>query len=248
LSPARLRNRRKQVSLFLIKSIMATVLLLSGLCAALAMLISMGRVEKKTSPVTLRKVHRASGYIFALLLLGLAIMGTEIFVESGDALSHRAVLHAFLALFLLFLFLLKIALVRFYRTYLRIVPGLGMAVLVLTLVVFSVSAGYFLLRTAFGPDPLPPAGDASLFQGDAKKGSDLFSFHCAGCHHADKEDAKIGPGLKGLFQKGLLPVSGRPATEANIRQQLKEPFRRMPAFGSFSAQEVSELIAYLITL
>jgi cytochrome c len=236
------------VSLFLIKSILASALLFSGLCAALAMLISMGRVEKKASPVALRKVHRASGYVFALLLLGLAIIGMEIFVESGDALSPRAVLHAFLALFLLFIFFLKIALVRFYRSFLRIVPGLGMAVLILALVVFFVSGGYFLLRTAFGPDSLSAAPAFPLLQGEAKKGSSLFSLHCAACHYADREDAKTGPGLKGLFQKGLLPASGRRATEPNIRQQLKEPFRSMPAFGSLSAQELSDLIAYLRTL
>lgn len=236
------------MSLFLFKSILAIGLLLSGLSAALAMLISMGRVEKKASPATLRKVHRGAGYLFALLLLGLAILGTKIFVGAGDTLSLRAVLHAFLALFLLFILFLKIVLVRYYKSFLRIVPGLGMAVLVLALVVFSVSAGYFLLRTAFASDPLSAASDASLLQGDAKKGSDLFSLHCAGCHYADKGDSKLGPGLKGLFQKDLLPVSGHRVTEENIRKQLREPFRTMPSFGSLNAEEISDLVAYMRTL
>jgi len=236
------------MSLFLLKSILAIGLLLSGLSAALAMLISMGRAEKKASPATLRKVHRAAGYLFALLLLGLAILGTKILVGAGDTLSHRAVLHAFLALFLLFILFLKIVLVRYYKSFLRIIPGLGMAVLVLALVVFSVSAGYFLLRTAFASDPLSAASDASLLQGDAKKGGDLFSLHCTGCHYADKEDSKLGPGLKGLFQKDLLPVSGHRVTEENIRKQLRKPFRTMPSFGSLNAEEISDLVAYMRTL
>src|SRR4030042_1443455 len=176
------------MSVFLLKSILAIALLITGLSAALAMLISMGRTEKKANPATLRKVHRVAGYMFALLLLVLAVLGTKIFVSSGDALSHRAVLHAFLALFLLFIFLLKIVLVRFYKSFVRLVPSLGMTVLVLSLVVFSISAGYFLLRSAFAAAPLSAASHAPLLQGDTKRGSDLFAQHCASCHYAERED------------------------------------------------------------
>jgi len=236
------------VSLFLLKSILAIALLITGLSAATAMLISMGRAEKKASPATLRKVHRAAGYLFALLLLVLAILGIKIFVGAGDTLSHRAVLHAFLALFLLFIFLLKIVLVRFYKSFLRTVPGLGMTVLVLVLVVFSVSAGYFLLRTALTSDPLSAAPSTSRLQGDADKGSDLFARNCASCHYSDREDNKLGPGLKGLFHKDSLPASGRTMNEENVRHQMMRPFRSMPSFGSLTPQEVADLVAYLRTL
>jgi len=236
------------MSLFLLKSILAIALLITGLSAALAMLISLGRAEKKASPATLRKVHRAAGYLFAVLLLVLVILGIKIFIGAGDTLSHRAVLHAFLALFLLFIFLLKIVLVRFYKSFLRIVPGLGMTVLVLVLVVFSVSAGYFLLRTALTSDPPSAAPSTPQVQGDADKGSDLFARNCVSCHYSDREDKKLGPGLKGLFQKGRLPLSGRAATEENVRHQMMRPFRSMPSFGSLTPQEVADLVAYLKTL
>jgi len=236
------------MSVFLLKSILAIALLIAGLSAALAMLISMGRAEKKVSPITLRKIHRTAGYLFALLLLALAILGTKIFVSAGDTLSPRAVLHAFLALFLLFIFLLKVVLVRFYKSFLRTVPGLGMTVLVLVLVVFSVSAGYFLLRTALTSDPLLADPGMHRLQGDAGKGSDLFARNCASCHYSDREDKKLGPGLKGLFQKGRLPLSGRAATEENVRRQMIRPFRNMPSFGSLTPQEVADLVAYLKTL
>ena len=236
------------MSLFLLKSILAIALLITGLSAALAMLISMGRAEKKASPATLRRVHRATGYLFAVLLLVLAVLGTRIFIGSGDALSLRAVLHAFLALFLLFIFLLKVALVRFYKSFVRIVPGLGMTVLVLVLVVFSVSAGYFLLRTAQGADPLPAARPAPLLPGDVMNGRELFNRHCASCHFSDREDIKLGPGLKGLFTKVRLPASGREATEENVNRQMTSPFRSMPSFGSLSPQERADLVAYMRTL
>jgi cytochrome c2 len=186
--------------------------------------------------------------MFALLLLVLAILGAKIIAVAGDSLSHRAVLHGVLALFLLFIFLLKIVLVRFFKSFLRTVPGLGMTVLVLSLVVFSVSAGYFLLRTAFASDSLSAAPNTPLPQGDSKKGSDLFALNCASCHYADREDNKLGPGLKGLFRKDGLPLSGQEVTEENIRQQLVKPFRSMPSFASLTAQEIADLIAYLRTL
>jgi len=236
------------MSVFLLKSILAIALLIAGLSAALAMLISLGRAEKKVSPTTLRKVHRAAGYLFALLLLALAILGTKIFIGAGDTLSLRAVLHAFFALFLLFIFLLKIVLVRFYKSFLRTVPGLGMTVLVLVLVVFSVSAGFFLLRTVLTSDPLAAASRMPGLQGDADKGSDLFARNCASCHYSDREDKKLGPGLKGLFQNDRLPLSGRAATEENVRRQMISPFRSMPSFGSLTPQEVADLVAYLKTL
>jgi cytochrome c2 len=236
------------MSLFLLKCILAIALLITGLSAAWAMSTSLGRAEKKASPIILRKIHRTAGYLFALLLLVLAILGIKIFVGAGDTLSHRAVLHAFLALFLLFIFLLKIVLVRFYKSFLRTVPGLGMTVLVLVLVVFSVSAGYFLLRTALASDPLSAAPSTPRLQGDAYKGSDLFARNCASCHYSDREDNKLGPGLKGLFHKDSLPASGRAMNEENVRHQMMRPFRSMPSFGSLIPQEVADLVAYLKTL
>ena len=233
------------MSIQLLKSILAVILLAAGLVAALAMLISMGRSEKKANPVTLRKVHRTAGYMFVIFLLVLAALGAKIFVGAGDALSPRAVLHAFLALFLLFILFLKIALARFYKSFLRLVPSLGMAVLILALVVFSVSAGYFLLRMAFASDASPGVSGTPRLQGDAASGNGLFARHCASCHYADRDEPKLGPGLRGLFQRDRLLSSGRVLTEETVRQQLISPFRSMPSFRSLSDGEIAHLVAYL---
>jgi mono/diheme cytochrome c family protein len=236
------------MSVYTLKSILAIGLLLSGLGAALAMLISLGRTEKKASPAALRRIHRTAGYLFLLLLLGLSVLGMDIFVDSGQALSTRAVLHAFLALFLLFIVLLKIGLVRFFKSFLRMVPALGLAILVLSLVVFSVSAGYFLLGGLPSSKPASAASPAQRPPTAAGRGSLLFTQRCASCHFSDKEEVKVGPGLKGLFKKVLLPASGRPATRENIRRQFTHPYRSMPVFGSLSEQEIADLIAYLRTI
>jgi mono/diheme cytochrome c family protein len=158
------------------------------------------------------------------------------------------VLHAFLALFLLFILLLKIGLVRYFKLFLRNVPGLGMAVLILALVVFSVSAGYFLLRAALVNNPSSPVSVTPLLQGSINSGRESFGRNCASCHNADSEESKLGPGLKGLFQKGRLPASGRPATEENVRRQLAVPHRSMPSFSHLPGQEVADLVVYLKSL
>lgn len=236
------------MSVYVLKSILAGILLAAGLCAALAMLISMGRPEKKAGSASLRKVHRTAGYVFLLLLLVLSVLGLDIFAASGDALSIRAVLHAVLALFLLFVFLLKIGLVRYFKLFLRYVPGLGLAVLVLTLVVFSVSAGYILLRAVLADNSPWSASTNLLLQDSADTGRESFARHCASCHEAGSDEDKLGPGLKGLFGKDRLPSSGRPATEENVRRQMTAPFRSMPSFGHLPEQEIADLIAYLKSL
>jgi cytochrome c1 len=54
--------------------------------------------------------------------------------------------------------------------------------------------------------------------------------------------------MQGLFQLEKLPVSGRAVTEANIRMQLKTPFKNMPAFPELPEEKVNALIAFLKTL
>jgi mono/diheme cytochrome c family protein len=88
------------------------------------------------------------------------------------------------------------------------------------------------------------AGDAAL----VSEGKRLFTANCGGCHAADKPKGKYGPGFKGLSKAGKLPTSGRKATKANIRTQLKTPFKSMPAFEKLTEQEIRALAAYLLQL
>jgi hypothetical protein len=238
------------MSLFLLKSIIAIFFIAAGLTAALAMLTLMGKVEKKTSPEALRKIHKAAGIAFGLLLLALSIICIIYLRRAGDQISLRAVFHSYLALFLLVIFFLKVTIALFFRQYLKVVPTLGLTVLVLAVVIFFSSAGYFFLRSAAAdhkpPYPLPSV-EAGV-PGRAENGALIFESHCAACHFADKSDRKIGPGLKGILKKEKLPVSGRPADPENILKQLKTPYLAMPAFPSLTGQDAADLLAYLNTL
>lgn len=83
-----------------------------------------------------------------------------------------------------------------------------------------------------------------------EQGAALFSERgCAQCHYADSRDTKTGPGLKSLFDRESLPVSGEPVSEASIRDQLLTPYRNMPSFADrLSEEEIDHLIEYLKTL
>jgi mono/diheme cytochrome c family protein len=233
---------------YLLKTILAGFFLLTGLGTAWAMLTVMGAPEKSRDPARLRKIHRVFGYAFGLVFAVLAVLGAEFIIEGGDQLSLRAVLHGLLAVSLLFIFLFKIVLVRFYRSFLRLVPTLGMTVLILALVVFAVSAGFYVLRSVFPPEPAQAADPSPVQAGDAGAGAVLYARQCGSCHFADSAESKVGPGLKGLFAADKMPFSAKPATEENVRQQLLRPAGRMPAFASLSEREIADLVAYLRTL
>ena len=81
-------------------------------------------------------------------------------------------------------------------------------------------------------------------KGDAEKGKAVFQ-QCGVCHHADSEEKKIGPGLKGLFKKAKLS-DGKKLTEASIRAKLEDGGNGMPAYKDMlTAEEKDNLIAYL---
>ena len=68
------------------------------------------------------------------------------------------------------------------------------------------------------------------------------------CHRGESTDKKIGPGLKGLFQKEKL-LNGKKPTEQTIRARIDEGGSGMPPFKDMlSDQEKDDLVAYLKTL
>lgn len=238
------------MSLFMVKSIIAVAILTAGLISLISMLSLMGRTKRKASPEFLRKLHKTSGIVLALLLLINSYLGMRYWVMTGDSLSTRAVFHGVLALALLVLFLLKISIIRFFKQFLKFAPVMGLIVFALCFVVFSTSAAYFLLRTAFSPQEAAQTSTSRLpsSPGIIENGMALFNSQCASCHFSDREESRNGPGLKNLLKRDGLPASMRLATVENILLQLKKPFRVMPAFPSLSEQETADLLAYLKTL
>ncbi len=238
------------MSFFLFKSILAIFFLLAAITAVITMLNLMGKKERKTSDKLLRKIHRVAGFVFTGFLLFISYFCLKYWAAAGDQLSTRAVLHGVLSIALIIIFILKISIVQYYKQFLRFVPIMGMLVFILSFTVFSMSAGFFFLRTlgarAESLDISEPAQSAP--KGSAEKGAALFKGKCLSCHYPDKEESKHGPGLKNVLKKEKLPFSRRIATVDNIKKPLKTPFLTMPSFVSLSEQEIADLIAYLKTL
>ena len=84
------------------------------------------------------------------MLAPLAVFGAGFLIEMGDGLSTRGTFHFVLAMALLAVLMLKFLTVKTYRQMLRYAPALGMTLFSLTLVIFLITAGYFILQTAAG--------------------------------------------------------------------------------------------------
>jgi uncharacterized membrane protein len=96
-------------------------------------------------------------------------------------------------------------------------------------------------------DQNPPLESKTLTASQTE-GKELFDQKCSSCHLADSTKAKVGPGLKELFQKETMPVSGWQVTDDNLKRQLKTPFDQMPAFDQLTDKEITVLTEYIKTL
>jgi cytochrome c len=84
-------------------------------------------------------------------------------------------------------------------------------------------------------------------KGDAEKGKNVFQ-QCAVCHNADTDEKKVGPSLKGLFQRGKLK-NGKRVTPESVLAVIDNGGGGMPSFADVLTQaEKDNLIAYLQTI
>jgi hypothetical protein len=210
----------------------------------------MGKQEKKENPAKQKKIHKISGIIFSLLLVALAALGYLYWVKAGDQISLRATFHAVLALGLIILLFIKILITTKYKKFLTYAPTLGLILFSLTFIVFSTSAGIYILRSALTASDIPKAAEIQepQVQGNLEQGRILFAGKCSSCHNSDSEESTFGPGLLGVMKKDKLPSSGRQATWENIYLQLKQPKGPMPAFPDLSDSELADLQVFLQSL
>jgi cytochrome c2 len=84
--------------------------------------------------------------------------------------------------------------------------------------------------------------------GDAAKGKEVFD-QCSVCHNSDSTEAKMGPGLKGLFKKAKLQSTGKVPSDATVLEKINEGGNGMPAYkDQLNDADRANLIAYLKTL
>jgi mono/diheme cytochrome c family protein len=95
-------------------------------------------------------------------------------------------------------------------------------------------------------------GKKESIKGDSAKGKEVFEANCAICHEITDE-AKVGPGLKGISKKGPHKLSDgterKDSSPATLRKQVVEGGGAMPPVGAgLSEKEVDDVVAYLLTL
>lgn len=131
---------------FWIKTILASLVLGTGLVSLLTMMARFGRPGDELRSERLRRRHKIAGCMFIALLAPLAYFGAGLIMEMGDGLSPRGTFHFVLAMALIAVLLLKLLVVKTFRQLLRYAPTLGLALFSLTLVIFLITAGFFILQ------------------------------------------------------------------------------------------------------
>jgi uncharacterized membrane protein len=111
-------------------------------------------------------------------------------------------------------------------------------------VVVVIGLGYYGGELVYGQK----AAGINVKESLAKEGVAIFNQNCAACHFTDKAATRVGPGLKDLYRRDRMSVGGWRISDANVRRQLKTPFKDMPPFDTFSDRETEALIEYLKTL
>lgn len=247
--------------MFLLKSYLSLLIVLSALLGLYTMLELLGRPERRFSAQRLRAAHRLNGIFYLALFLFISFFCLRYVATAQAELSARGTAHSALALLALFLLLLKIAIARRYRQFYDMLKVLGLTLAAVSMLMAGISGGYYLTVARLGTDlsfgSTPQAVgrvDEQLSEaqpgqpGDPVRGRELYSTKCFGCHDPLSNQVVVGPGHKGILKNKVLPASGRPATEQNIRRQLMDPLSSMPSFSYLKAQEVADIVAYLKTL
>jgi cytochrome c len=117
-----------------------------------------------------------------------------------------------------------------------------------------------LVLAACGPQPLPVAptpiptlAPATLPPSEAETGGEtavppglpgepVFQANCTACHNLTTE-AKVGPGLAGLYERANLP-NGNPVTDENLKEWILNGGGAMPGIA-LGDQELADLIDFL---
>jgi hypothetical protein len=133
-----------------IKTVLASLLLGTGLVSFLTMMARFGRPGDEFRSERLRRRHKWAGYIFIALLAPLAYFGADLLAEMGDGLSTRGTFHFVLAMALVAVLLLKFLIVKTCRQLLRYANALGMTLFTLTLIIFLITAGFFVIQRLGG--------------------------------------------------------------------------------------------------
>jgi len=250
------------MSVYLTKSILSCMVLLLAIVSMFTMFELFRKTQRKFDLKKLAKLHRGSGYIYILLILYLSYLCLKVMAETRSELTSRGTFHGVFSLFVLVLLFLKICFIRVYKQYYETAKTFGLMIAILTFGMVGTSGGYYFLVSACGTNHAfekimenkrkLSLDEHIVIKTDLEtinRGKLLFNSKCRACHNPDTEErGNFAPGLKRLFKRSALPVSGLTVNPDNVIKQLKQPMGMMPSFASLQEDEIEAVLAYLNTL
>jgi cytochrome c len=123
--------------------------------------------------------------------------------------------------------------------------GVGISTVAVTL-----AATFFAVQlpTSLAQDAAAPAHATTLSE-SATRGKAVFQEKCALCHNAETADKKIGPGLKGLYERGTFTGDGSKVTDESVKKFIEAGKGMMPPFkDTLEPAKVDDVVAYVKTL
>lgn len=163
--------------------ILMALFLVSGVSAVLSMLVLQGRGLSGGWASGLRRWHRISGYLFALFFLAslVGMLDRLSLVRAGGTL---AILHVTLAVVLVPMLLVKMVIARWFKRLYPQLPGLGLAVFYLAVVLVVLPA----LVPAGVPGDLLIEEHESVALSTAEESRAVFLLQdrCTRCHTLEK--------------------------------------------------------------
>ena len=80
-------------------------------------------------------------------------------------------------------------------------------------------------------------------------GRRVYDDYCDRCHNPYSTRGRQGPGLKGVFKKPYLAVSGIPANDARVGEIIRIGRGKMEGYANvLTPQQLDNLLAYMHTL
>jgi len=80
-------------------------------------------------------------------------------------------------------------------------------------------------------------------------GRKLYDEYCDRCHNPYSTRGRQGPGLKGVFKKEYLAVSGIPDNDARVGEIIRIGRGKMEGFSNvLTQQQLDDMLAYMHTL
>jgi len=165
----------------LVSATFAVLWLACGFIAVLTMFSLLGGKPDASSRASLKWTHRIFGGLFSLGYIVFGIIMVPRYTGNAPMLSSPIAVHAYMAIILFPLLLIKHYIVRVAKRYYPALPYMGLTILIVAFVVVAVTGiNHFVLWTDVPKMTVQSNGGPRIVS--TAVGRDLLPIKCARCH------------------------------------------------------------------